>query len=267
MRAKRLAELPEGITGSVDLPKTQTSLTNCWNADGTIIVRPGVSQRNTTGQVARGQFVWNESLYQVVSTNLIKITNVLTGAFTTVGTISGVEDIVVSIDFVHAVIIVKGGNGYTLDFSDVLTQITDPNFKPSDSVAVMNGRFIYIPSDGSPAIFSDVGNGASIQSTSTFEAEELPDKNTVAVNLNNILFIGGTDSFEPFRDVDLTPLLPYARLNGRVSYGYIGGLIEHSNTFLFVGREKDQDVGIYAIDQGTATVFSSGSSSASNNRC
>ena len=81
---------PAGFLGVENLPRTRRSLQNCFNnLDGKIIAVPGITQLNTTGKVARGQFVWNGSLYQVVSQSLIKITNTLTGAFSTIGTISG----------------------------------------------------------------------------------------------------------------------------------------------------------------------------------
>jgi len=259
-RALKLADIPFplGLDGSTKIPKTLTSLVNCFNAEGDIINRPGITELNTTSLVARGQFVWNENLYQVVSTSLIKITDVVTGAFSVIGTIAGTEDIDFAIGFNHAVIISKGANGYTLDSSDTLTQIVDVNFLSSVSVTHMNGRFIYVPADGSPAFFSDVGNGASIQTNSFFDAEELPDKNTVCFNFNNILYIGGTDSFELFRDEGdtISGPVPYVRLNARISYGYIGGIQEYGDTFVFCGREKDQDVGIFAIDRGRAVKLS-----------
>jgi len=38
--------------------------------------------------------------------------------------------------------------------------------------------------------------------------------------------------------------------------GYIGGLLEYDNTFLFIGKKKDQSAGIFAIGQGTAPKIS-----------
>ena len=247
--------LPQGLKGSVKLPKTQTNLINCWNVDGDIINRPGITQLNTTGLVARGQFVWNDNLYQVVATSLIKITDLDAGTYSTIGTIAGSADIDVAIGFNTAVIIVKGGNGYTLDTSDTLTLMVSPQFVPSDSVTHINGIFVYVPTDGSPAFFSDVGAADTIQTTSFFDAEQLPDKNTVCFNLNNLLYIGGTDSFEVFRYTGVG-LVPFSRLDGRISFGYISGILEYSDTFIFIGREKGQDVGIYAISQGTAEKLS-----------
>ncbi len=251
--------LPEGLVGSERLPHTRRSLTNCFNnGEGQIVPIPGITLLNTTGKVARGQFVWNGSLYQVVSEALIKITNTDTGAFTVNGTpIAGNENIVTAVGFNTAVILVPGGDIYTLDKSDNVVLIsTKPNFVPSDSVAHIDGRFVYIPSDGDPAFFSDVGDAGSVQAASFFDAEELPDLNEVTFNLNNTLYIGGTDSFELFRNTGASPN-PFQRLTGaRISAGYIGGLIEYNRTFFFIGRLKDQDFGIFAIGQGEAPKIS-----------
>ena len=91
---------------------------------------------------------------------------------------------------------------------------------------------------------------------SFFDAEELPDKNNTVFNFKNTLYIGGTDSVELFKDTGASPN-PFQRISGaRIPNGYIGGLIEYNETFLFLGREKDQDFGIYAIGQGLAPKIS-----------
>lgn len=251
-------ELPEGLSGSENQPKTRRSLTNCFNnGQGLTISRPGIAQKNTTGAIARGQFVWNENLYQVVSEDLIKIENTETGEFSTIGTIAGSDLIETAVGFNTAVIVVKGGAIYTLDKTDTLVLISgNANFVACDAVAHINGRFVYIPSDGDPAFFSDIGAAGTVQVLSFFDAEELPDKNSTVFNFKNTLYIGGTDSFELFRDTGASPN-PFGRIDGaRLDYGFISALIEYADTFLFIGREKDQDVGIYAIASGAAQKIS-----------
>ncbi len=249
---------PDGLEGSERLPHTRRSLTNCFNnGEGQIISRPGIEQLNTTGLVARGQFVWNGNLYQVASQRLLKITDTETGAFSDIGEITGNANIVTAVGFNTAVILVPGGAIYTLDNADTVVLISgNANFVPSDSVAHIDGRFVYIPTDGDPAYFSDVGAAGTVQGVSFFDAEELPDKNEVTFNLNNTLYIGGTDSFELFRDTGASPN-PFQRLTGaRISAGFIGGLIEYNRTFFFIGRLKGQGFGIFAIGQGEAPKIS-----------
>ena len=251
-------DFPLGLQGVEHLPRTRRTLQNCFNnGSGSIIGRPGIQGLSTTSGVARGQFVWNGALYQVVSQELIKITNTTTGANSTIGTIAGPQVIESAIGFNHAVIVVKGGAIYTLNSSDTLTDISgNSNFVPCDDVCHINGRFVYIPSSGDPAFFSDVGAAGTVQSASFFDAEELPDKNKACFDFRNTLFIAGTDSFEQFRDTGASPN-PFIRVSGaRIQNGYIGGLLEYNGTFLFCGREKDQDFGIYSIADGQAAKIS-----------
>lgn len=249
---------PRGFEGVEHLPRTKRTLQNCFNnGNNKVLSRPGISLIKRTDAVARGSFVWNGALYHVLSQQLVKVTNTATGAYTVIGTIAGPQPIQTAIGFNEAVIVVKNGAIYTLDDSDTLTDISgNSNFVPCVDVCHINGRFIYIPADGDPAFFSDVGDAGSVQPLSFFDAEELPDKNNACFNFTNTLYVAGTDSFELFRDAGTTPN-PFQRVSGaRLLAGYIGGLLEYNNTFLFIGREKDQDYGIYAISNGQAPKIS-----------
>lgn len=249
---------PKGYEGAENLPHTNQILQNCFNdGQGRILPRPHIAQLNTTGSVARGQLEWNGALYQVVSKNLIKITDTDTGAFSIIGTIEGSNPIQTDIGFNHAVIVVPGGDIYTLSPSDTLTNISgNANFVPCVDVTHINGRFVYVPADGSPAFFSDIGAAGTVQAESFFDAEELPDKNNASFNLNNTLYIMGTDSIELFRDTGASPN-PYQRVPGAlIRAGFIGGLLEHESTYLFIGRKKDHGAGIFAIGAGEAPKIS-----------
>ncbi len=251
-------EFPLGIEGVENLPKTRRDLKNCFNnGQGRVIGRPGIGLISTPGGVARGGFEWNGSLYEIYSQELRKLTNKLTGTFSVIGTIAGSAVVETDIGFNDAVIVVRSGNIYTLDKLDVLTDISgNANFVPCVDVAHINGRFVYIPADGDPAFFSDVGAAGTVQALSFFDAEELPDKNNACFNGKNTLFIGGEDSFQLYRDTGASPV-PFINITGsRILNGYIGGLLEFTETFLFVGNEKDQSPGIYGISQGGAVKIS-----------
>ena len=250
--------LPLGCSGSENLPKTKQLLKNCFNTgENRVLPRPGIVKLKDTGAVARGSLEWNGSLYHVLSQELVKVIDTETGDYTSIGTIEGPFAIETAVGFNHAVIVVKGGAIYTLDSSDTLTDISsNANFVPCVDVCHINGRFIYIPENGDPAFFSDVGAAGTVQSSSYFDAEELPDKNNANFEFANTLFICGTDSIEQFRDSGATPN-PWQRVSGaRLLSGYIGGLLEYAGTYVFVGREKDQDFGIYAVAQGRADKIS-----------
>lgn len=408
---------PPGFSGAENLPKTNKNLVNCFqDEDGNIISRPGITELSDTSLLARGQFEWNGMLFQVVSTELIRITDTDTGTFETVGTIAGSNEIRTAIGFVNAVIVVRGGNIYSLgkigttisissvgdDGSSVavfnytgtnpatgavlvtgntvtitgyvtntaynvsdeaitstlsaiastaITSVADSvanpgtasfvhagtspslgqevtmsgftpeitynatgtvtatttttfevstiaftntdtgafvatdaflissvtfgssetvgvfaillaiistgsNFVACNDLAHINGRFVYIPTDGDPAFFSDVGAAGVVQADAFFDAEELPDLNNGVFNLRNTLYITGTDSIELFRDTGASPN-PFIRVQGsRIDNGFIGGLLEWGNTVLFIGRYKDHVPGIFAVGPGVAPKIS-----------
>lgn len=250
---------PNGFEGSEDLPRTRRSLQNCWkNKQGRLIGRPGILGGNIVANgLARAAFVWNESLYMVFSQDLIKITDTTTLSFSVIGTIAGPQAIETAVGFNEAVIVVKGGAIYTLDKTDTLVDISgNANFVSCADVAHIDSRFVYIPADGSPAFFSDVGDAGSVQALSFFDAEVLPDKNNAVFVFRNTLYIMGTDSIELFDNQGGTPVPFVRRGGGAIDNGFIGGLLEYNNTFLFIGREKNQDFGIYAIGQGIAPKIS-----------
>ena len=253
---------PLGLEGTTKLPFTRKALRNCWNDNGIIQQRPGFTLNSNTGLVARGSFKWNGGLYAVASQSLIKITNVLTGTFTTIGTIAGTASVRIANGFNTAVIIVPGGALYTLDTSDTLVDISgNTNFVPCNSVTHINGRFVYIPSDGSVAFFSDVGAAGTVQVDSFFDAEQLPDNNNEVFQLNNILYIGGTNSIQSFLDRGLDPV-PYQPQTGRIDVGIIGGVVEAQDdgtgttAVLFIGKKAGQVPAIFAQVAGGAPKIS-----------
>ena len=254
-------EFPTGLTGSDDLPRTKQGLQNCFNnLTGQIIATPGITKKGAdTAGGARGAFVWQDSLYGVVGNSLIKVTDLVAGTFSTIGTIAGSDNIEWDVGFNHAVIVVRNATGkiYTLSTSDTLTDISgNSNFVPCIDVAHMDGRFFYVPFDGDPVFFSDVGAAGTVQATSFFDAETQPDKNNSVWTIRNTLYIGGTDSIESFRATGVG-LVPFQRIAGAaLDYGVIGGVLEYADTVLFIGRATGQDEAIYAVGQGTATKIS-----------
>ena len=255
-------ELPKGLSGAENLPQTKTELVNCFFAEtpqgGIVLPRPGIAQVGVDFiNWARGSFTWNNGLYAVFGTQLFKI-DAETGVPTILGTIAGSSVIKAVAGFNDIVIMAKDTALYTLDKLDFLTDITtNQNFVSVTDVCHVDGHFIYIPTDGEPAFFSDVGFAGTVQPLSFFDAEELPDLNNTCFNFANTLVIGGTDSFELFRSVVTTTAVPFQRISGaRHRYGYIGALLEYTNSFLFLGREKGQDFGFYAIAPGSTAKIS-----------
>lgn len=242
-------DIPTGYSELEQLPKTKELLRNMWNVNGTAQQRPGIETLSSAPSAARGAFTFNDRMYHVYGETLYRI-DANGNIAATIGTVAGTNAIDTSNGFNDCVIIdiSSAGKGYTLTTGEVLTEITSIYFKPSRSVTHIDGRHVFVPYDGSPAFYSDVGDGSTIQFDAFFDAEQLPDKNTVAINWNNLLYIGGENSFEGFRPGTGTPV--YQRITGRIETGYIGGMTKYKQSQIFVGRHIDLNRGIFELQQG-----------------
>lgn len=238
---------PRGYNGLNDVYKQREHLINCFNHEGYVLRTPGIDSVITaSGDGCRGAATWSadEKAYFVRGTNLSALESGET--LTSIGTIAGTADCVLSSGQVELVIVVKGGNAYTWDGS-TLSQITDGDYVASDAVDFIDGRHVFIPSDGSPAFYSGIDDAGNIDSLSFFDAEELPDLNKNVVNIRNTLTIFGVESIERFRTTD-DPNNPFARLSGsRQDTGYVSGGTRYAGEYVFIGRRRGQAYAIYAL--------------------
>lgn len=247
--------LPTGIQGVDELPRRQELLVNLFNpGDNTLLKTPGVSAFSVGDGACRGSITFEEEAYQVSGQSLIKISE--TGVKTTIGVIEGTANVSMAISFIALEIVVKGGKGYSYSTSGTLTEITDPNYKPSVDVESINQRFVFVPEDGGPLFFTDVNTPTTISTLNFFDAELLPDKNKGVINLKNDLDVGGVDSFEVFRDVGDTDA-PFLRADGAaVETGYLTAKTRYRDTFLFLGRDREGSYAFHGMSSGSAPKIS-----------
>ncbi len=250
-------KLPKGISGLSSMPKTQEMLCNLYWTDAGIMRTPGIDfVLNAPTDRLRGAGLWylDSCAYFVIGAALYRLESSM--SLTEIGPIAGISDCVFSSGHTTLVIIAQGGAGYTYDATAGLVPITDPDFIPCDSVDFMDGRHVFIPSDGSPAIYSEIDLSGAINPLSFFDAEELPDTNRVCINISNQLYIGGGQSFEIYKSTgDNTA--PFGRREGaRVDVGYVGGIVRYKNTFAFIGHRRDQGFTICAMTSGDVVDLS-----------
>lgn len=242
--------LPKGFTGMSNFPKKRESLINLFLHPEGITRTAGIElfDNPALSGECRGGATWyvDGRPYFVIGTQLVRVN--ADGNLEALGVVAGSAECIFSSGQIDLVVIVKGGNGYTYNLDSGFSQITDSAFFPSVSVAFIDGRHVYIPSDGEPAFYSEVDQAGVIDGF--VDAEELPDINKAVINIQNQCYILGTDSTQPFRgtsDVN-TPLIP--RGGGRVDVGFKSGLIKYSNTFAFIGKLRDQSFAVYAMGSG-----------------
>jgi hypothetical protein len=178
------------------------------------------------------------------------------GEATELGEISGSADVVFSQGLVNLVVIVKGGNGYRYNATDGLVQIADEDYLPSDDVDFIDGRHVFVASDGYSVFYSEVDAGGDIEPLSYFDAQELPDKNKCVINISNQILIGGEHSFEAFR-TQIDPDAVFTRREGgRVDVGFVSAKTRFLSTFAFLGRRRGEGFRFYAMGSGDAQPIS-----------
>lgn len=247
-----------GIEGVNKLPETNKLLQNLFHThddNASIISRPAPSLISEVGDICRGGFEWNGSIYYIYSQELRKITDVETGAFTNIGAIAG-DDLIFSAKGENTIgFIARGSASYTLDKFDVLVDTsTNPNFVPFVSIASINGRAVYVPETGEKVVYSDVGDFATIQPLSFFTPEQRPDDVVFCFTLDNYLYLAGTQSIERYKNVPTDAV--FVRVGAAFDFGYIGGFMEGDQFVLFVGRKRNQSPGIFALDANRVVKIS-----------
>lgn len=246
--------MPSGIVGTTLVPKRQEYLVNMYAADGYLSRRPGIQDvESSIVGTCRGSATWyvDENAYFVVGTTLYQLGENET--LFPIGQIPGAGDVVFSLGQVQLVILVKGSSAYSYDPTNGLLPISDIDYLPSDSVDFIDGRHVFIPSDGSPAFYTNVDQ---VTIDGFFDAEELPDLNRVCINISNNLYIGGSDSFEIYRTTrDANN--PFLRREGaRIDSGYVSGIERYKSSFMFIGRDRDQSYAIHLMAQGSTQIMS-----------
>lgn len=252
--------IPKGYSGVDNLPKQRELLINLFNVDNGYVRTPGIdSVIAASGDGCRGAITWpvDERAYFVQGTVLYRLNSDETR--TNIGTVSGTADVIFSPGQIYLVILVKGGSAYTYDSVNGFQTLSDPDYVPSVSVDFINGRHVFVPADGEPAIYSAIEDALANEITidGFIDAQQLPDRNRHCVNVKNKLVIWGADSAETF-SLGSDVSLPFVPMTGtRIETGYVSGGSRYKGTYVFIGRDRQQDYGIFAIvGQGQAEQIS-----------
>ena len=205
---------------------------------------PGLKQLVDSGFIGNRESVVADGVPYFVSGNTLfsmSESNVVTSH----GTIAGSGTVSLAINGKNAdtgsqfiVIVVPGGNAYAFaTVTNVLTQITDPDFITSDTVVFKDGFFVFSASDGSVFFNSLTNDPLSYDALDRGTAEINADR-IMAVHVNhNELFVPGRDTIELFQNVGGDGF-PFQRINGaNIQKGVHAkfSIVEFDNTFCFVG--------------------------------
>ena len=183
-------------------------------------------------------FVSGSYLYSIAST----------GADTTIGEITGTGGVSMANNGTKLCIVVPGGNAYVYDGA-TLSQITDPDYRASDTVVFKDGYFVFTASDGTVFFNSALNDPSDIDPLDFGTAEINPDKIVAAHVNHNELFILGEETIEIFQNIGGSGF-PFQRIQGaNIQKGCYAKFtpVEFDNTFMFVGGGLNEKAGIWRV--------------------
>ena len=247
--ALRNVALPEGLIGVANLPRQRERMYNLIRTDQGALSRPGIEMLTQGPGPLRGSFMYQGQYHAISGDRLVRIAFDTT--VTDLGPIAGLGNTQIAVDHAAAVIVVVDGPTYEL-VNDTLQVVSGLPAAPID-VAVINGRFVYVPVDGGPPFYSEPGIPSDVRPENFFDAETLPDVNVGVINLRNDLYIFGTNSTELFRNPETAPPeAPFRRvLSGLLPFGYFGGKVQWSQqglpTVAYLGRDQEGGIGAFTL--------------------
>ena len=249
-------EIATGFYQSESLP---LSAQRCVNWIPVVPQTSGLSQRalfpaegltsfaSLTG-TNRGAQVVNGLPYFVNGRSLYSIT--AGGVSTNHGSIAGGGRVSLANNGQHLVIVVPGAEGYSYDTTvGTLTQITDPDYRPSSTVVFKDGYFVFTASAGDVFFNSSLNNPLEFSGLDFGSAEISPDSIVAAHVNHNELFVLGTETIELFQNVGGAGF-PFQRIAGaNIQKGVRApfSIVEFDNTFLFVGGGVNEKSSIWRV--------------------
>lgn len=232
---------------------------------------PGTSLLATSGvnlQTNRGAFEKQRIAYYVNGVTLYRLTQVISGtgveSFTldSLGTVPGEGRVSMAENGKQLCILVPGGKGFIFDESSgtPFLEITDPDFRASGNplhVTFIDGFFMFT-TDQDKIIISELNDGLKYNALDFAAAEADPDRVVAPIVLNNISYIAGAETIEPFSNVGGADF-PFQRINGGlINVGVFAqfSLVKTGNVIVFVGGGRNDDPSIYTYDGSNLGVIS-----------
>lgn len=223
-----------------------------------------ISLFNTPGQKAflslggenRGQHVVAGVDFAVSGNTLFQVNK--DKSQVSIGTIEGVGLVSMAHNSTEAengdklVIVVPGGKSYVYD-GDTLVQITDVDFRVSDTVSFKDGFFIFTASTGKVFFNSALNDPLNFRALDFGTAEISPDLIVASTVVHNELFIIGEETIELFQNIGGADF-PFQRIQGaNIQKGAHAkfGIVDLDETFAFAGGGKDELTGIYQVADST----------------
>lgn len=212
-------------------------------APAVIFNAPGIKSFGSGGLAGsvRAAHMMGGVLYVVAGNTLYSVTSA--GVATSLGTINthnGNVGMAVNRASPQELGIVDGVEGWTYDTSAGLVKITDASFAPANTIAFIDGYFVFDETGTSRFFISNLDDGQTITGTDFADAEGSPDE-VVAVAANHReLWVFGEDTTEIYFNSGNTNF-PFERISGAfLERGCAAAysIAQDDNTIFWLGDDR-----------------------------
>ena len=205
-------------------------------------LRPGegLVEEGTGPGIDRGGINWNDELYRVMGTKLVKIAS--NGTVTTLGDVGGSTQVSFDYSF-DRLAIASNGNLFYYDGS--LTQVTDPDLGTVVDVVWVDGYFM--TTDGEFLVVTELSDPTQVNPLKYGSSEIDPDPVVALIKLRNEIYAVNRYTIEVFDNIGAA-LFPFGRIDGaQIQRGAIGthACCEFLESIAFVGSARNEQPGVY----------------------
>jgi hypothetical protein len=201
----------------------------------------------------RGGINWNDELYRVMGSKLVKIA--ANGAVTVLGDVGGSGYVSMTYSF-DRLAIASGGKLFYWDGA-ALTQVTDPNLGTVLDVIWIDGYFM--TTDGQSLVVTDILNPLNVLPFAYASNELDPDPIKALIKLRNEANALNRYTIEVFENVGTTLQFPFQPVDGaQIQKGTIG---THTcciflDALAFVGGGQNEAPGVYVAQNANTQKIS-----------
>lgn len=217
-------------------------------------LRPGegLVQEGSGPGLDRGGINWNDELYRVMGTKLVKV--MANGSVFTLGDVGGSTQVTFDYSF-DRLAIASNGNLFYWDGS-TLTQVTDPDLGTVLDVVWVDGYFM--TTDGEFLVVTDLSDPTQVNPLKYGSSEIDPDPVEALIKLRNEIYAINRYTIEVFDNVGGS-LFPFSRIDGaQIQRGAVGthACCEFLEAIAFVGSARNEQPGVYLASNAQTVKIS-----------
>ena len=198
--------------------------------------------------IVRGGINWNNELYRVAGTKLVKIND--SGSYVTIGDVGGSDQ--VTFDYGPNYLAIASNNNLFLYDGSLLQQVNDADLGKVLDVVWVDGYFM--TTDGEFLIVTELTDSFSVDPLKYGSSEADPDVIQALLKLRNEIYVANRHTIEVFDNTGGSGF-PFERIEGaQIEKGVIGthACCIYMESVAFVGNGFNESPSVYMGRNGNA---------------